>query len=122
MPFLQELKKLDTHYQRFRIDDHLKRYAKALKNLSQAGKAKKDRQTVSERRKAILTQQLPGDERFDELIVYMQQHALYMVALEQYGNKPEQKKIILNAYGDYLSEANDFAEAALGKANMVQVV
>jgi elongator complex protein 1 len=90
LPFLQELKKLDTHYQRFRIDDHLKRHAKALKNLSQA-----------------------GDERFDELIAYMQRHALYIVALEQYGSRPEQKKIILNAYGDYLSEANDFAEAAL---------
>lgn len=37
LPFLRELRALDQYYQRFRIDDHLKRYEKALKNLSLAG-------------------------------------------------------------------------------------
>ena len=37
LPFLRELRALDPHYQRFRIDDHLKRYEKALRSLSEAG-------------------------------------------------------------------------------------
>ena len=38
LPFLRELRALDKYYQRFKIDDHLKRYQSALKNLSLAGK------------------------------------------------------------------------------------
>lgn len=37
LPFLRELRALEKYYQRFKIDDHLKRYEKALKNLSLAG-------------------------------------------------------------------------------------
>ena len=37
LPFLRELRALDKYYQRFKIDDHLKRYQSALKNLSLAG-------------------------------------------------------------------------------------
>lgn len=37
LPFLRELRALDEHYQRFRIDDHLKRYEKALQHLADAG-------------------------------------------------------------------------------------
>ena len=37
LPFLRELRALDKYYQRFKIDDHLKRYRSALKNLSLAG-------------------------------------------------------------------------------------
>lgn len=41
LPFLRELKALsegnNTGYQRFKIDDHLKRHAKALKGLHDAG-------------------------------------------------------------------------------------
>ena len=37
LPFLRELRALDTFYERFRIDDHLKRREKALRNLHLAG-------------------------------------------------------------------------------------
>lgn len=37
LPFLRELRSLPKYYQRFKIDDHLKRYESALKNLAQAG-------------------------------------------------------------------------------------
>jgi len=37
LPFLRELRALETYYQRFRIDDHLKRYKSALRNLHLAG-------------------------------------------------------------------------------------
>ena len=89
---MQELQKLEKFYQRFRIDDHLKRHASALKNLS-----------------------LAGDEHFDELVDYMRKHALYLVALEEYANKPQQKKVILNVYGDHLCETNGYGEAGIGK-------
>jgi len=37
LPFLRELRALPQYYQRFKIDDHLKRRDKALRNLSLAG-------------------------------------------------------------------------------------
>lgn len=37
LPFLRELRSLETNYQKFKIDDHLKRYEKALKSLGNAG-------------------------------------------------------------------------------------
>jgi len=37
LPFLRELRVLDKYYQRFKIDDYLKRYQSALKNLGFAG-------------------------------------------------------------------------------------
>lgn len=59
LPFLRELRALDHYYQRFRIDDHLRRYEKALTNL-----------------------QFAGSERFDEAMAYVEQHQLYDKALE----------------------------------------
>ncbi|KAF7721259.1 hypothetical protein EC973_004986 [Apophysomyces ossiformis] len=90
LPFLQELQKLEKYYQRFRIDDHLKRFEKALRNLS-----------------------LAGDKHFDELIDYMQKHSLYLVALEEYANKPEKRQVILNVYGDYLVQTSAYEEAGI---------
>ncbi|KAI8099669.1 IKI3 family-domain-containing protein [Halteromyces radiatus] len=90
LPFLQELQNLDKYYQRFKIDDHLKRHDKALRNLV-----------------------LAGDDRFDELIAYMQKHTLYLTALEEYANKPQQKKVVLDAYGDYLDQTEAYEEAGI---------
>ena len=39
LPFLRELRALDKHYQRFRIDDYLERRSKALASLKEGGKA-----------------------------------------------------------------------------------
>ncbi|KAF9047491.1 pol II transcription elongation factor [Panaeolus papilionaceus] len=58
LPFLRELRALDKYYQRFKIDDHLKRYQSALKNLS-----------------------LAGPVRFDEAIAYVERYQLYDSAL-----------------------------------------
>lgn len=66
----------------------------------------------------------------------MQQHSLYLVALEEYNTRPDKKKvrvwmpnekkstsieflslqIILNLYGEYLVETNAHAEAGIGKS------
>ncbi|CAO3617850.1 unnamed protein product [Cunninghamella echinulata] len=90
LPFLQELQNLDKYYQRFKIDDHLKRHEKALRNLA-----------------------LAGDDRFDELVQYMQQHQLYLIALEEYTNKIPQKKVILSKYGEYLDQTAAYDEAGI---------
>lgn len=70
LPFLKELRSLDKYYQRFRIDDHLKRYEKALKNLS-----------------------LAGPERFNEAIAYIERYSLYEPALAIWKNT-EQYQVI----------------------------
>ncbi|CDH60280.1 pol ii transcription elongation factor [Lichtheimia corymbifera JMRC:FSU:9682] len=90
LPFLQELQKLEKFYQRFRIDDYLKRYASALRNLTRA-----------------------GDEHFDELLNYMRKHTLYKVALEEYANNPEKKNVILNAYAEHLADTSAYDESAI---------
>lgn len=60
--------------QRFRIDDHLKRYESALKNLGLAG-----------RRCVQFEFYFPdaalGDDHFDEAIAYIERHQLYEIAL-----------------------------------------
>ncbi|KAL0073450.1 IKI3 family-domain-containing protein [Phycomyces blakesleeanus] len=90
LPFLQELQSLEKYYQRFRIDDHLKRHDKALRDLS-----------------------LAGDELFDELVEYMKKHSLYLTALNVYANKPKQKRVILEVYGEYLTHKNAYDEAGI---------
>ncbi|KAI0828044.1 IkappaB kinase complex IKAP component [Trametes gibbosa] len=88
LPFLRELRALDQHYQRFRIDDHLRLYEKALTHLSEA-----------------------GPERFDEAIAYVEKHQLCDHALLIW-RETDQYKAVLNIYGDWLFERRDFREAA----------
>ncbi|KAL6305119.1 IkappaB kinase complex IKAP component [Sparassis latifolia] len=88
LPFLRELRALDHHYQRFKIDDHLKRYQKALTDLS-----------------------LAGSERFDEAMLYVEKHKLYDYALSLW-QATEQYDSVLNVYGNWLFERRDFREAA----------
>ncbi|KAJ8489069.1 hypothetical protein ONZ51_g3188 [Trametes cubensis] len=88
LPFLRELRALDHYYQRFRIDDHLRRYEKALTNLS-----------------------LAGPERFDEAMEYVEKHQLYDHALSIWRGT-DKYEAVLNIYGDWLFERRDFREAA----------
>ncbi|KAI0326070.1 IkappaB kinase complex IKAP component [Cubamyces sp. BRFM 1775] len=88
LPFLRELRALDHYYQRFRIDDHLRRYEKALTNLS-----------------------LAGSERFEEAMEYVEKHQLYDHALSIW-HGTDKYKAVLNIYGDWLFERRDFREAA----------
>ena len=40
LPFLNELRRLDEHYRKYRIDLYLKRYKKALQSIVKCGKFK----------------------------------------------------------------------------------
>ncbi|KAL1945489.1 hypothetical protein VTO73DRAFT_2340 [Trametes versicolor] len=88
LPFLRELRALDQHYQRFRIDDHLRRYEKALTGLS-----------------------LAGPERFEEAMTYVEKHQLYDHALSIWRDT-DKYQAVLNIYGDWLFECRDFRDAA----------
>ncbi|KAM3588825.1 putative elongator complex protein 1 [Umbelopsis sp. WA50703] len=90
LPFLQELQELEKYYQRFKIDDHLKRYRKAIENLSKA-----------------------GNQHFDELVTYARKHTLYTVALQLYPNTSTERKTILMAYAEYLQGRTQYEEAAI---------
>lgn len=70
IPFLKGLRALDTHYQRHKIDDNLKKYPSALRNLA-----------------------IAGQDRFDEALTYMQRYELFDVAVEFYANQPERLKV-----------------------------
>ncbi|TCD69585.1 hypothetical protein EIP91_007007 [Steccherinum ochraceum] len=88
LPFLRELRALDEHYQKFRIDDHLKRHEKALRHLADA-----------------------GVERFEEATAYAERHQLYDSALAIWRDTA-QYEAIMNIYGDWLFERRDFRDAA----------
>ncbi|OCH92072.1 IkappaB kinase complex IKAP component [Obba rivulosa] len=88
LPFLRELRALDHYYQRFRIDDHLRRYEKALTNLS-----------------------LAGAERFDEAMAYVERHRLYDKALALW-QATDRYESVLELYGEWLYERREFKEAA----------
>ncbi|PBK88520.1 pol II transcription elongation factor [Armillaria gallica] len=88
LPFLRELRALEKYVQRFRIDDHLKRYESALKNLG-----------------------LAGDDHFDEAIAYIERHQLYEIALSIWKGT-ERQNIVLSVYGDWLFERREFRQAA----------
>ncbi|KAJ3564648.1 hypothetical protein NP233_g8162 [Leucocoprinus birnbaumii] len=88
LPFLRELRVLDKYYQRFRIDDHLRRYQKALQNLS-----------------------LAGSERFEEAVDYIEKYQLHEAALDIWKNTARYERI-LEIYGDWLYERREFKQAA----------
>lgn len=90
LPFLRELRALEKYLQRFRIDDHLKRYKSALRNLSLAGPA-----------------------HFDDVKAYVEKHQLYETALEIF-DETNQLRDILDIYGDWLFERREFGQSALG--------
>ncbi|KAG5650449.1 hypothetical protein H0H81_012203 [Sphagnurus paluster] len=108
LPFLRELRALQNYYQRFKIDDHLKRQESALRNLS-----------------------LAGPNYFDEAIAYVELHHLYDAALRIWKGTGRYNvgalsspfgckmidfflfiKTVLELYGDWLFERREFRQAA----------
>ncbi|KAG8220454.1 IKI3 family-domain-containing protein [Butyriboletus roseoflavus] len=87
--FLRELRALPQYYQHFKIDDHLRRYGKALSNLSRA-----------------------GPDYFQEALEYLEHHQLYEEGLSIWQGT-EQHQAILTTYGSWLFERRDYKQAAL---------
>ncbi|NXA41013.1 ELP1 protein, partial [Eudromia elegans] len=90
LPFLNTLQKMETNYQRYTIDRHLKRYAKALGHLSKC-----------------------GPEHFSEFLNLVKDQNQYHEALKLYAPGTREYKDISDAYGDYLNQKQLYEQAAL---------
>ncbi|OJA14136.1 hypothetical protein AZE42_06727 [Rhizopogon vesiculosus] len=88
LPFLRELRALPQYYQHFKIDDHLKRRVKALRNLS-----------------------LAGPEYFLEALDYLDTYKLHDEALAIW--KGTDKYLdVLGVYGTWLFDRHEYHQAA----------
>ncbi|KAM9206961.1 elongator complex protein 1 [Dugong dugon] len=90
LPFLNTLKKMETNYQRFTIDKHLKRYEKAIGHLSKC-----------------------GPEYFPECLNLIKDKNLYNEALKLYPPDSQQYKDISIAYGEHLMQEHLHEPAGL---------
>ncbi|NXU95346.1 ELP1 protein, partial [Xiphorhynchus elegans] len=90
LPFLNSLRKMETNYQRYTIDRHLKRYTKALGHLSKC-----------------------GPEHFSEFLNLVKDQNLYCEALKLYPSSTQEYKDISDAYGEYLIQNQLCEQAAL---------
>ncbi|NXB00895.1 ELP1 protein, partial [Cnemophilus loriae] len=90
LPFLNTLRKMETNYQRYTIDRHLKRYTKALGHLSKC-----------------------GPEHFSEFLNLVKDQNLYSEALKLYTSSTQEYKDISDAYGEYLIQKQLYEQAAL---------
>ncbi|XP_025966946.2 elongator complex protein 1 [Dromaius novaehollandiae] len=90
LPFLNTLRKMETNYQRYTIDRHLKRYTKALGHLSKC-----------------------GPEHFSEFLNLVKDQNQYYEALKLYPPSTQEYKHISDAYGDYLNQKQLHEQAAL---------
>ncbi|XP_005382814.1 PREDICTED: elongator complex protein 1 [Chinchilla lanigera] len=90
LPFLNMLKKMETNYQRFTIDKHLKRYEKAIGHLSKC-----------------------GPEYFPECLNLIKDKNLYKEALKLYPPNSQQHKAVCLAYGEHLTQEHQHETAGL---------
>ncbi|NXS21232.1 ELP1 protein, partial [Mystacornis crossleyi] len=90
LPFLNTLRKMETNYQRYTIDRHLKRYTKALGHLSKC-----------------------GPEHFSEFLNLVKDQNLYSEALKLYPSSTQEYKDISDVYGEYLIQKQLYEQAAL---------
>ncbi|XP_029917224.1 elongator complex protein 1 [Myripristis murdjan] len=90
LPFLNMLKSLETNYQRFTIDRHLRRFRKALQHLSKC-----------------------GEERFPEALQLIKEQKLFSEALRLYPAGGAPHKALSRAYADHLMEQQQPEQAGL---------
>ncbi|KAM8909960.1 elongator complex protein 1 isoform 2-T2 [Spinachia spinachia] len=90
LPFLNMLKSLETNYQRFTIDKHLKRYRKALHHLSKC-----------------------GEEHFHEALQLVKEQKLYSEALRLYAADGAKHKALSCVYAEHLMEQQQAEQAGL---------
>jgi elongator complex protein 1 len=83
---LRELKALEPFYQRFKIDDHLKKYSKALANLHEAGKP-----TLAPN--GLKCWRIQGSKYFEEALKYTEKHQLYGEAVTLWKDEPQEYKV-----------------------------
>ncbi|KAJ3023810.1 hypothetical protein HKX48_000944 [Thoreauomyces humboldtii] len=90
LPFLSALQKLDPEYQRFRIDDHLEKRARALEHLAAA-----------------------GSDRHQECFQYVTRHKLYAAAMRVFRSQPDMYKQVLTLHAEDRDAHSYHADAAM---------
>uniref|UniRef100_A0A1I8PUH9 Elongator complex protein 1 n=1 Tax=Stomoxys calcitrans TaxID=35570 RepID=A0A1I8PUH9_STOCA len=79
LAFLNELKGYELNYRKFKIDEHLKRYEKALYHIVNCGK-----------------------EKFEEALAFIKRHEYYAKALAAFKNDVECYQQVCLAFADHL--------------------
>ncbi|XP_046400046.1 elongator complex protein 1 isoform X2 [Ischnura elegans] len=90
IPFINDLRKLETNYQHYKIDMHLKLYSSALKNIAKC-----------------------GEEHSDELMTLVSSHNLYSEALKLFPKGGKLHQHVCDAYADYLLKKKLYEEAGI---------
>ncbi|KAM5455745.1 putative elongator complex protein 1 [Microsporum audouinii] len=88
LPFLQKLQGVSELQRKYEIDNHLGRFAKALKSLHALGS-------------------------YDDLKLYTIKHSLYKDALELYKYQPDLLHDMTKLHADYLYDQSNHKEAAI---------
>jgi elongator complex protein 1 len=78
LPFLTELSKLEKFEQRYRIDDHLGRREKALRNLRKTGNMVRNGLSIDDHASCLR---------------YMTKHQLYTIGMELYETESSEYKV-----------------------------
>lgn len=89
LQFLNQLRKMETNYQKFTIDKHLKKYSKALTHI------------------------INCDGRDEECLAFIKAHTLYSEALQYLRKGTKTYKLVSELYGDYLDYRGNHAEAGI---------
>lgn len=90
IPFLNQLRRLESNYCKYTIDKHLKNYSSALHHIS-----------------------LCGEEHFTECVALVQEQKLFGEALKLFPTHTQQFKTLAKEYGQYLWEKNRHDEAGI---------
>ncbi|XP_048252379.1 elongator complex protein 1-like isoform X2 [Haliotis rufescens] len=90
IPFLNKLRRMEENYRRFAIDQHLRRFRKALHHIAGC-----------------------GEDRFQECLSYVEEHKLYGDALRLFPPRTSQYKQLATSYGNYLCVKNRSDEAGV---------
>ena len=79
MPYLQELKSMDLDYMKYKIENDLKNYEKALEMIANS-----------------------GEKFFEEALVLIKKQRLFKQALVLFEDRPSLHIQVKRAFGDYL--------------------
>lgn len=90
LPYLNSLRQMETNYQRYTIDKHLRRFPKALQHITKC-----------------------GHERFNECLQFIEQHKLHKEALQLYEPTQEEFQLVAASYAGELKAHRLYEEAAV---------
>lgn len=90
LPFLNELDSYEENYRKFKIDEHLKKYEKAIQHIAKC-----------------------GEEKLSEALLFIEKHRVYRKALEEYNGLENSYKKICLSFAEYLRGKGKLDEASI---------